>query len=310
MRPGTRIALLCAVVLAAESAWLLSRIPEDGSDRLAAAEPRLDTLARDLRYTFRSLRRTPVVSLTIVATVALGLGLVTVVFTLLNSFIFRVDEVRNPHEMFEVERQQSERVTPDRFTRAEFDALLRETGVFTSAYARMPDIDAWVEGRRMEAALVTGNFFRVLGVDAARGRTFTPADDQPGGRPIIVLSHRAWSRHFGADPGVLSRPIVLNGGQFRVAGVMPDGFRGLAVADLVATGGGRQPAPAASGSPGMRGVFHRAPSIRTAGPRTLAFAGRGGQGAGRPRPDAYAHGRLCAHSSSAIFDATQVATGA
>jgi hypothetical protein len=61
----------------------------------------LDTVARDVRYACRSFRRTPLVALTIVTTVALGLGLVTVVFTLLNAFIFRVDEVRNPHEMLQ-----------------------------------------------------------------------------------------------------------------------------------------------------------------------------------------------------------------
>ncbi len=163
-------------------------------------------------------------------TVALGLGLVTVAFSILNSFIFRVDEVRNPHEMFEVERQPSERVTPDRFTRAELDALLRETGVFTSAYGRMPDIDSWVEGRRMEASLVTGNFFQVLGVSAALGRTLTPLDDSRGGTRAIVLGHRAWSQQFAGDPGVVTRTVLLNGAPFHVVGVMPEGFRGLTVA--------------------------------------------------------------------------------
>ena len=81
----------------------------------------------------------------------------------------------------------------------------------------------------MEGSLVTGNFFHVLGVGAMRGRTLTPLDDDPGGRPVIVLSHRAWSRHFAADPGVLSRPVVLNGAQFQVVGVMPESFRGLTV---------------------------------------------------------------------------------
>ena len=82
----------------------------------------------------------------------------------------------------------------------------------------------------MEGPLVTGNFFHVLGVSAARGRTLTPSDDEPGGRPVIVLSHRAWSRHFASDPGVLNRTVLLNGAPFHVVGVMPEGFRGLAVA--------------------------------------------------------------------------------
>ena len=77
---------------------------------------------------------------------------------------------------------------------------------------------------------MTGNFFHVLGVSAARGRTLTPSDDERGGRPALVLSHRAWSRHFASDPGVLNRSVLVNGVPFQVVGVMPEGFRGLVVA--------------------------------------------------------------------------------
>ena len=206
-----------------------------GSVTVAADECRdergtalLDSVVRDVRYACRSFRRTPLVALTIVTTVGLGLGLVAVVFTFLNEFIFRVDEVRNPHELFAIERQRSANAKPESFTRPQYEALVRETGVFSDAFARTPDIDSWIEGRRMEGPLVTGNFFHVLGVSAARGRTLTPADDEPGGRPAIVLSHRAWSRHFASDPGVLSRTVLLNGAPFHVVGVMPEGFRGLA----------------------------------------------------------------------------------
>ena len=187
----------------------------------------LDNVVRDVRYAGRSFRRAPLVALTIVTTVGLGLGLVTVVFTLLNAFIFRVDEVRDPHELFAVERQRSANTGPEAFTRAQYESLVRETGVFSDAFARTPDIDSWIEGRRMEGPLVTGNFFQILGVRAARGRTLTPSDDGPGGRPVIVLSHRAWSRHFAGDPGVLNRTVLLNGAQFHVVGVMAEGFRGL-----------------------------------------------------------------------------------
>jgi predicted permease len=189
----------------------------------------LDDLARDVRYTLRSLRRTPLVAMTIVATIALGLGLVAVVFTVLNAFIFRVDEVRNPHELFAVTHRQSANAPPRSFTRPQYEALLRETRVFSDAFATTPEIDAWIEGVRMEGPLVTGNFFRVLGVSAARGRTLTPQDDEPGGTPVIVLSHDAWSRHFGGDPGVLNRTVRINGTSFQVVGVMPQRFRGLAV---------------------------------------------------------------------------------
>src|SRR5688572_24314990 len=121
----------------------------------------LDGVARDVRYTCRSFRRAPLVALTIVTTVGLGLGLVTVVFTILNAFIFRVDEVRNPYELFALERQRSANAEPEGFTRTQYDALLRETGVFSDAFATTPEIDSWIDGRRMEGPLVTGNFFHV-----------------------------------------------------------------------------------------------------------------------------------------------------
>ena len=189
----------------------------------------LDSVVRDVRYACRSFLRAPLVALTIVMTVGLGLGLVAAVFTLLNLMIFRADEVRSPHELFAVERQRSANAEPGGFTRAQYDALVRETSVFSDAFASTPEIDAWIDGQRMEGPLVTGNFFQILGVSAARGRTLTPSDDEPGRPPVIVLSHRAWSRHFASDPGVLSRTVLLNGAQVHVAGVMPEGFRGLTV---------------------------------------------------------------------------------
>ena len=187
-------------------------------------------MVRDILYAFRSFGRAPLASLTIVMTVGLGLGLVAVVFTILNAYIFLVDEVRNPHELFAVVRQRSANAEPEAFVRAQYDALLRETGVFAEAFASSSEIDSLVEGRRMEGPLVTGNFFQVLGVSAVRGRTFTPLDDEPGARPIIVLSHRSWTQHFASDPGVLTRTLLVNGTPFQVIGVMPEGFRGLEVA--------------------------------------------------------------------------------
>jgi putative ABC transport system permease protein len=208
-----------------------------GSVTLAADECRdergtalVDGVVRDVLYACRSFRRAPLAALTIVTTVGLGLGLVAVVFTFLNAMIFRVDEVRNPHELFAVSRQKSANAEPEPFTRRQYDALLRETGVFSGAVATGPDIDRSVDGRHMEGSLVTGNFFHVLGASAARGRTLTPADDELGGQRAIVLSHRAWVRHFASDPGVLSRIVLVDEVPFEVVGVMPEGFRGLTVA--------------------------------------------------------------------------------
>jgi predicted permease len=187
----------------------------------------LDSIVRDIRYAFRSFRRAPLAALTIIATVGLGLGLVAVVFTILNAYLFRVDEVRDPSELFAVERQRSANVEPETFSRPEYDTLVRETDVFSETFATTSDVAAWIEGIRREGRLVTGNFFRVLGAGAERGRTLTPSDDEPGRTPVIVLSHRSWSQHYARDPGVLDRTVRVNGASFSVVGVMPEGFRGL-----------------------------------------------------------------------------------
>ena len=191
----------------------------------------VDNTVRDILYAFRTFQRSPLVAFTIVSTVALGLGLIAVVFTLLNALLFRVDQVPDVHELFAVERPRTADGEPERFTRAQFDALRRETSVFTDVYAVVADIDTRIDGRMVSGTFVTGNFFHVLGVSAAMGRALTPADDEPSaGQPVMVLSHRGWDRLFARDPAILGRDLLVNGVTFDIVGVMPEGFRGLTVA--------------------------------------------------------------------------------
>ena len=190
----------------------------------------VDHTVRDILYALRTFKRAPLVAFTIVSTVALGLALVAVAFTMLNALLFRVDQVPDVHEMFAVERPRTSTGERERFTRAQFDALRRETDVFTDAYGIVSDVDSRLDGRRMFGTFVTGNFFQVLRVHAAIGRALTPADDEPAaGQPVMVLSHRGWDRLFARDPAILGRELLVNGITFEIVGVMPEGFRGLAV---------------------------------------------------------------------------------
>ena len=190
----------------------------------------VDDTVRDILYAFRTFQRAPLVAVTIVSTVALGLGLVAAAFTMLNALLFRLDAVPDVHEMFAVEQPPTATGEPTRFTRAQFDALGRETDVFSGAYAELSQVDSQVEGRLMFGTFVTGNFFQVLRVNAALGRALTPADDEPlGKQPVMVLSHRGWDRLFARDPAVLGRRLPVGGFSFEVVGVMPEGFRGLTV---------------------------------------------------------------------------------
>jgi len=144
--------------------------------------------------------------------------------------VFRVDAVPDVHEMFAVQRTTTVDGEPEPFTRAQFDALRRETSVFTDAYAQLPQVDGRVDGRMTFGTFVTGNCFQVLGVSAAMGRALGPADDEPFvGQPVMVLSHRGWDRLFGRDPAIVGRHLRVNEFTFEIVGVMPEQFRGLTV---------------------------------------------------------------------------------
>ena len=187
----------------------------------------IDDTIRDIRYALRGFRRAPLASVTIVCTVALGLGLVAVAFTVLNALLFRVDGVPDVHEMFAVRPEAADGVRQE-FTRAELDGLRRDTDIFIDAYGEQAQVGSRVDGRVMFGTFVTGNFFQVLGVRPARGRPLTSEDDQPGAaQPVMVLSHRGWERLFARDPTVLGRQLLVNGVSFEIVGVMPENFRGL-----------------------------------------------------------------------------------
>ena len=191
----------------------------------------VDNLVRDILYAFRTFRRAPLAALTIVATVGLGLGLISVVFTVYNSIFLRADAVRRPGELFAVERRTGPGADASLpFTWSEYDAMRRETSVFTDAFAMLRHVRTRIEGRLANSALVSGNFFEVLGVQAALGRPLTPADDQRfAGRPVIVLSHRGWNKLFAGDQTVIGRSLIVNGLPCEIVGVMPKDFRGLGI---------------------------------------------------------------------------------
>jgi putative ABC transport system permease protein len=139
--------------------------------------------------------------------------------------------VWNPGELFGVERLANPRADEAlSFTRPEYEALRRETGVFTDAFAMLLGGSTRVEGRPVTSVLVTGNFFQALGVQAALGRPLTPGDDERfAGRPVIVLSHMGWTKLFARNPNVIGRQVLVNSVLCEIVGVMPDGFRGLLI---------------------------------------------------------------------------------
>ena len=208
-----------------------------GSTALAADQCRdergtavVENTVRDVQVAWRSFAKAPLASLTIVVTVALGLGVVAVLFTILNTLVFRTDQVPGIDAMVAVERSQADDRDGAVLTRPVFEAMRAETNVFTDVYAAVSGVVLHADGRRMAVTLVTGDFFATVGVTPVMGRGLTPDDDaRSGGHPVMVLSHKGWERHFHRDPNVIGRTVLVNGAPFEIVGVTAVGFRGLEV---------------------------------------------------------------------------------
>ena len=187
-----------------------------------------EAITRDLLYAVRTWRRAPMAAITIVLTVALGLGLVTIAFTGYNALFLRTDAVPHPEELFELYRPpQAGADVPVPFTHAEYETFRQSNAIFRDVAAATGDSEMRIDGREASSMLVSGEFFRMVDVSAARGRTLSAVDDQPGAAPVIVLSDRGWTKWFVRDPAVIGRTVRVNGATVEIVGVMPEGFRGL-----------------------------------------------------------------------------------
>ncbi|MBV9924263.1 MAG: ABC transporter permease [Acidobacteria bacterium] len=190
-------------------------------------------MLQDLRFGVRRLLKSPGFTLVAVASLALGIGANTAIFSLVNTVLLRPLPVARPERLVSVSvlgkddsmlafSYPSYKDYRDRSG----DVL---AGLFAERLAPM-SLSRGGSNERVWGYLVSGNYFEVLGVAAARGRTFTPEEDRAAlSSPVAVLSHACWQRRFGADPAVVGRDVMLNGHTFRVVGVMPEGFAGTEI---------------------------------------------------------------------------------
>jgi putative ABC transport system permease protein len=187
-----------------------------------------------LRLTIRSLVRTPLFTLTAVASLALGIGANTAIFSMMDRALFRTLPVVRPEELVNVydfgPRQGSissdEQGSP--FSYRAFRELQAQQTPFSGlAGSRGAAANLSYRGSAISgsAQLVSGNYFDVLGVRPALGRLLGEADDTSiGGHPVVVLAHAYWKTHFGSSPAVLNDTLVVNGHAMTIVGVSAAGF--------------------------------------------------------------------------------------
>jgi predicted permease len=194
----------------------------------------LERVGRDLRYALRQVIRRPASTLVIVPTLALGIGANTSVFTLVDAMLFRPAPWNHTDRLVWISSIRGRSSEIGYLSYADYLAY-RESAKTLSGVLAFGGNGVSVGGPHPDRALggmVSGNYFDVLGIHAALGRTITAADDsEPGAHPVVVLSDTFWKAHFGADPRVVNQVVAINGRPFTIVGVAPPGFTGIAYAD-------------------------------------------------------------------------------
>jgi putative ABC transport system permease protein len=204
------------------------------------AGTRAGDTCRDLRYGLRTLRRNPGFSLIVILTLALGIGANTAIFSVVNGVLLQPLPYESPERQVRLQvitesRTGSPEIRPLSLTVTETRELAQRSHALERIGNIAPSLSNWPHREpRWSGAAVTASVFSMLGVRAVLGRVILPDDERQGAPSVIVLSDRAWQRHFGGDPAVLGQTIVLEpalrpGGTVRstaytVVGVAPAGF--------------------------------------------------------------------------------------
>ena len=196
----------------------------------------MNKLIQDLRYGIRTLLKRPGFAVVAVATLALGMGASTVIFTVVNAALLRGLPYREPNRLYHLwERTPKQDFNKREFSYPDYQDYQQNT-VFEglAAYSGGGGILSGVgDPENINAPRASANFFSVLGVEPHIGRTFQTGEDVPNGPRVAILTYGLWQRRFGANPGVLGQGITLNGQSYTVVGVLPPTFQfALMNADL------------------------------------------------------------------------------
>jgi putative ABC transport system permease protein len=191
--------------------------------------PALESFVADVRYALRGLRRDPAFAVAAVATLALGIGADTAIFSVVDAVLLR--PLPFPHaERIVFVGDEPSGTDVGNVGYATWVDWRQRSGAFDDlAVIRSwaPTLLGGPRPQRVPAMRVSWNYFRVLGVEVRQGRDFEPADDRPDGRHQVILSDRLWRQRFAGDPATVGSSLRLDGVEYRVAGVLPPDFEPL-----------------------------------------------------------------------------------
>lgn len=192
-------------------------------------------LLSDLRYGFRALAREPLFALTAVVSLALGIAASSAIYSVADALLAPAAGIRDTARVVDIGRG-NDGSGFDNMSHPAFEYLRQHATTFEGMASlefggRPMTLTVAAASERVFGTLVSANFFEVLGTRTTLGRFFRADEDVvPGERPVVVLTHRFWTRRLNADPRVLERPLRLNNREFAVVGVAEPGFEGVALA--------------------------------------------------------------------------------
>jgi predicted permease len=191
--------------------------------------PLIEKLLFDLRYAVRMLLRSPGFSFIAIATMALGVGATTAIYSVIDATLLHPLPYPNPTELVRIQDDlpgvgaQGVGISVPEWRDLESSGIFQSAAI-TGRGANV-NLTGSAQPLRLSFKQVTPNYFAVLGVDAQLGRTFDPHDATPGYNLEVVISDGLWRREFGADPYIIGKALHLDNDVYHVVGVMPRGFR-------------------------------------------------------------------------------------
>jgi predicted permease len=201
--------------------------------RTAGWESFVETLWQDFRYSLRLLCKNPGVTSTVVLTLALGIGVNTAMFSLLNGWLLRPLPVPSPEQITVLAPEQKEGSNGN-FSYPDFLDFQKANDSFSSLFGYawgIGGLSANGDAHEIGYVSVTGNYFSALGVKPAVGRLFLPGEgEKPGEELLVVLGYSFWQGKFGGDPHIIGESVRVNGKQATVIGVTPRDFHGTTFA--------------------------------------------------------------------------------
>jgi len=209
-------------------------LPERGATRRPTILGWLDTLLRDLKYTFRTLGRAPGFTAIAVLTLGLGIGANTAIFTLLDQILLRLLPVKDPQQLVLLTMKghhYGSNWGGNAISHPMFRDFREHNQVFSDMFCRFPLAASMTVGQRSERVsveMVSGTYFSTLGILPAAGRLFTPEDDVTrSGHPYVVLNYNFWKSRFAGNPNIVGTTLLLNNYKMTVVGVAQQGFDGV-----------------------------------------------------------------------------------